>query len=74
MSNPDRDEGGSAFPVPETENHYYIQGMTLRDYFAGQALTGLCAASEKVEDLDHVAVLAYGIADDMMDARKVTNG
>jgi hypothetical protein len=33
-----KDEGGQAFPVPSTEDHHYIPGMTLRDYFAGQAL------------------------------------
>lgn len=43
-------------------------GMTLRDYFAGQALTGLAAtASGKWADY---ARGAYAIADAMLEARK----
>lgn len=35
-------DGGSAFPVPL---HAQFRGASLRDYFAGQALMGLCANS-----------------------------
>ncbi len=40
-------EGGPAFPVadshhPNGQVQYGHNGMTLRDYFAGQALVGLC--------------------------------
>ena len=34
-----KDDGGHAFPM--TMNH--LKGMTLRDYFAAQALTGIMA-------------------------------
>ena len=34
-------DGGQAFPVAASNGH--TEGMTLRDYFAGQALTGLLA-------------------------------
>jgi hypothetical protein len=40
-----KDDGGSAFPINERNSdggHFYSNlGMTLRDYFAGQALVGL---------------------------------
>lgn len=42
-------DGGPAFPS-EGEGHgnplYHSPGMTLRDWFAGQALAGLCAHPE----------------------------
>lgn len=30
--------GGQAFPTPATDWNMYHEGMTLRDYFAGQAM------------------------------------
>ena len=69
------DDGGPAFPHP-TEGFYndpekgigfnVYTGMTLRDYFAGQALAGLLANSRN----DHVmAIDAYELADEMLAAR-----
>ena len=55
--------------------HDYIQtgihsskfpGMTLRDYFAGQALTGLMAAGEG----DGATTYAFFLADKMLAARE----
>lgn len=47
-------------------------GMTLRDYFAGQALMGAIAASENTgpEHIDLVADVAYKLADAMLKARQ----
>ena len=50
------------------------QGMTLRDYFAGQALAGFCAGFTGANiDLSwfeqHGALNAYKVADAMIDAR-----
>lgn len=36
--------GGNAFPTT-TADYIHSDGMTLRDWFAGQALAGMCAAS-----------------------------
>jgi len=52
------------------------QGMTLRDYFAGQALAGICnafsGANEDAEWFEQVAAKAvYRIADAMLAAREV---
>lgn len=38
------DDGGPAFPNNDAHGCAF-SGMTLRDYFAGQALAGLCANS-----------------------------
>jgi hypothetical protein len=60
-----------AFP---TENAYMVstqQGMTLRDYFAAKAMTGLLTAETVGEYAnEHVAEIAYRIADAMMKARE----
>jgi hypothetical protein len=66
--------GGPAFPVQSV----YIEdqdtnscGMTLRDYFAAQAMQGLLSTVKDEEwQYDDVAVIAYGMADEMMEARK----
>jgi hypothetical protein len=54
-----------AFPVPKRPG---IQGMTLRDYFAGQALAGLLAADPEL--MQHEIVKdAYMAASAMLEER-----
>jgi hypothetical protein len=81
----EQNNGGPAFPAPY-EQHHDCQGkplgdggMSLRDYFAGQALPGLIAHGESlVTDrynpqatmADVVASHAYFIADAMLKARE----
>lgn len=79
-----KDDGGPAFPrtANEQDRHadlYSEIGMSLRDYFAAAALTGLITmiARQRVKDLaDGVqggrieADAAYAIADAMLAARK----
>jgi hypothetical protein len=64
--------GGPAFPV--TSDNYAnpnSEGMTLRDYFAAQAMQGLLSTVKDEEwQYDDVAVIAYGMADAMMEVRK----
>ena len=65
--------GGPAFPCDLTsydaEVQLQYQGMTLRDYFAAQAVQGLLA-SEVNAPLKVFAIRAYAIADAMLEARK----
>jgi hypothetical protein len=70
------DNGGAAFPRPFSAIHedamFHAQsGMTLRDWFAGQALAGVLASwpeGEKVRP-QVVAPWAYEFADAMLAAR-----
>ena len=63
-----------AFPNPHRTDEL---GMTLRDYFAGQALQGAIAHglfnSEKAEKgyPEYLAFLAYAYADAMLEARRI---
>ena len=87
------EDGGSAYPGIQGESGYgnstsyqtlngqswinHNQGMTLRDWFAGQALAGMLSMEglqQKIGDrlltLDDVAAAAYDYADRMIQARK----
>ena len=59
---------GPAFPTSPD----YQDGMTLRDYFAGQALMGVLSNSKLDERIgeNRLARSAYEIADAMLKARK----
>jgi hypothetical protein len=68
-------DGGQAFPWHERGIHH---GMTLRDWFASQALAGqaLAAYHEARPDMriittEAIADRAYSIADAMLRAREV---
>lgn len=61
-------DGGPAFPVPNEANVNGQQGMSLRDYFAGQALTGL-QFNRTYQIFPDDAELCYVIADAMLAAR-----
>lgn len=74
-----RIDGGPAFPVEETvrsESGYVTRvnnhiGMTLRDYFAGQALAGWIAIpTVSPQYAREVAEGCYIFADAMLEARK----
>lgn len=62
-------DGGPAFP--RDHQHSGHNGMTLRDYFAAQALAGMCAASMN-GSFESYAQDAYGHADAMLRAREGT--
>jgi hypothetical protein len=77
-------DGGTAFPRPLgyvmnggalADTH--TQGMTLRDYFAGQALTGILAMVKEIDPnwtddviCKSLATHAYGFADAMLARRE----
>ena len=73
-------DGGPAFPLPIGNESFFpsVAGMTLRDYFAGQAMQGLIAqslgtaldASSSGRELG--AQFSYRIADAMLLARSKT--
>jgi hypothetical protein len=46
------------------------QGMTLRDYFAGQALIPLIESTQKLSEFPIAVEQAYIIADEMLSERK----
>ncbi len=69
----DKHNGGPAFPIEFTATPY-APGMSLRDWFAGQALSGLLPIC--VHDTigpggfaKHIAKHAHDIADAMLAAR-----
>ena len=75
MSAPIND-GGPAFPV---DDRYHADGrvhgsngMTLRDYFAGQSILGLALQTDTIDS--NVAQWAYALADAMLAARERKEG
>lgn len=74
-----KDTGGPAFPC-EQQTNWTSAGMTLRDYFASKAMQSLIldsffqsegAYKGWTEIGPEVAEDAYGIADAMLERRKV---
>ncbi|ORE90688.1 hypothetical protein ATO13_22251 [Stappia sp. 22II-S9-Z10] len=69
----DNDEGGAAFPIAHSDAPgapCAEHGMSLRDWFAGQALVGFLAAGPECwHDVGEVARGAYETADAMIRAR-----
>ena len=67
-------DGGPAFPNNDAHGCAYA-GMTLRDWFAGQALAGISSTlAHEYEDRDlaeRYATDAYELADAMLEAREV---
>jgi hypothetical protein len=66
-------DGGPAFPTPTVVNansefQWGDNGMSLRDYFAGQALAGNLI--EPTANNEQVAKWAYSLADAMLAARE----
>jgi hypothetical protein len=80
MSN--KDTGGPAFPFTDYDSHGDVMdihsGMTLRDYFAAQALTGAQIWDAVLNGknaqfsggVNKLADVAYAVADAMLKARQ----
>lgn len=69
------EDGGCAFPSPQCGDWSPEYGMSLRDWFAGQALAGLCGngawSGSFTPPLQTItAEAAYSLADAMIAARK----
>jgi len=65
-------DGGPAFPHDFRSfngvNTLPADGMTLRDWFAGQAMIALVTIIPAAQN-ERIAAQAYGLADAMLDAR-----
>ena len=62
-------DGGPAYPMHPNSWEY---GMTLRDWFAGQALAGMCVEyTDDIFNLTAASKCAYAYADAMLKAREV---
>jgi hypothetical protein len=76
VSGSEIDDGGPAFPgVVASDAMSEEWGMTLRDYFAGQALKGLLSNPKLHQEIlkrgqGWVTSSSFGWADDMLKARK----
>lgn len=67
------DHGGPAFPRAGHSTEASKDGMSLRDWFAGQALDRMISLTQDRDggwDEHAVAVGAYRLADAMLEARK----
>ena len=68
------EDGGPAFPhvdvCPDTGKVTNYSGMTLRDWFAGQAMRVLLEDPKTRIPQDYIAMNAYYMADAMLVARK----
>lgn len=68
-------DGGSAFP--DNDDVVPQKGMTLRDWFAGQVLSGFAAACKTVPtsgQLNTIAQTAYAFADALIAERDNSRG
>lgn len=84
-----RNDGGAAFPRAAAEyghgGHYEQDGMSLRDWFAGQALSGISghlsemisadivSKEEILEGFTAASIMAFKLADAMLAEREKDN-
>ena len=60
-------DGGGAFPKPACNEGFMQTGMSIRRWFAGQAMVGLLASDPEWEmTFEKVAELSYKAADAML--------
>lgn len=74
MNDIKQNDGGPAFPhsidSSEVRLQFDFKGMSLRDWFAGQALSGMLADSRFSGKAETYAELSYELADAMLKARE----
>ncbi len=61
--------GGPAFPFIDSTSPLEHPGMTLRDWFAGMAMQGICASGPGISN-PVIAAEAYALADAMLKQRE----
>jgi hypothetical protein len=76
MGKTELDDGGPAFPSHGSMGEVAHEGMTIRDWFAGQALCGLIGlpASRSPSSAEFLAKKAYEAADAILAEREKSNG
>lgn len=64
-------DGGPAFPTLHlsTRTDQYVEGMTLRDYFAAMAMLAACHLDKDEVSRADIAEVAYKMADAMLKER-----
>lgn len=70
-------DGGPAFPISREQEGWYEPGMSLRDWFAGQAMDRMISLSQNQDGSWHpesVAAGCYALADAMLALRAPTTG
>lgn len=79
----DRNDGGPAYPSRRSHEHFQyaetsFEGMSLRDYFAGQAMDRIVQNTDERRTTPFYASViaqnAYAIADAMLAERKAAGG
>lgn len=68
-----KNDGGSAFPLPDEGQGWGSSGMSLRDYFAAQIASGMAAFSGTSGvscGPNEIAGRSYQVADAMLKARE----
>ncbi len=68
----DEDDLVSEYPEPSAEPSSLVQNVSLRDYFAGQALQGMFSNPALIDTFSHHQMMAsesYMVADAMLAAR-----
>lgn len=65
-----KNDGGCAFPAIKANGQIIMGGMSLRDWFAGQALPAIIEKYSDRHDSAWLANAAYKSADAMLEARK----
>jgi len=66
-----KETGGPAFPQTYQKCEPHMEGMTLRDWFAGQMLCSVMSSTSRaIPDPKMIAAACYKVADAMLEARK----
>lgn len=66
-----KNNGGFAFPKAHLSGYLDERGMTLRQYYAGQAIAGVCNRAAGLHDEAYMKVIAtraFQMADSMIEA------
>lgn len=65
-----KSNGGAAFPVAAGPGQQFTQGMSLRDWFAANALHGVLSCRKYEVSAAETAAYAYSFADAMLAERE----